>query len=62
MTQERNLTVTDFSFLSPEDYGTGTFSLRLRNTTYEVNTHFSTEGKQSVLEQFMELIMNDRLV
>ncbi len=57
MTQERNLTVTDFSFLSPEDYGTGTFSLRLRNTTYEVNTHFDPQGRQSVLKQFQRLLL-----
>ena len=40
----------------------GTFELKIGGTTYEVSTHFSTEGRQSVLEQFMELIMNDHLI
>ena len=42
--------------------GEGTFELKIGGTTYEVNTHFSTEGRQSVLEQFMALIMNDHLI
>lgn len=57
MTQEHILTVTDFSFLSPEDYGEGPFSLRLGNTTYEVNTHFDPQGRQSVLKQFQQLLL-----
>ena len=57
MTKERNLTVTDFSFFSPEDYGKGPFSLRLGNTTYEVNTHFDPQGRQSVLKQFQQLLL-----
>ncbi len=57
MTQEHILAVTDFSFLSPEDYGKGPFSLRLGNTTYEVNTHFDPQGRQSVLKQFQRLLL-----
>ena len=37
-------------------------TVEIGGTTYEVNTHFSTEGRQSVLEQFMALIMNDHLI
>ena len=40
----------------------GSFDLKIGGTTYDVNTHFSTDGKQSALEQFMELIMNDHLI
>lgn len=57
MTQECNFAVTDFSFLSPEDYGKGPFSLRLGNTTYEVNTHFDPQDRQSVLKQFQRLLL-----
>ena len=42
--------------------GEESFEMKIGGTTYEVNTHFSTEGRQSVLEQFMELIMNDHLI
>lgn len=37
--------------------GEGTFELKVGGTTYEVSTHFDTEGRQSVLEQFMALIL-----
>lgn len=39
--------------------GENEFSLKIGGTTYEVNTHFSSKGKQSVLEQFKELILSD---
>ena len=37
--------------------GDGTFEMKVGGTTYEVSTHFDTEGRQSVLEQFMALIL-----
>lgn len=37
--------------------GEGTFEMKVGGTTYEVSTHFDTEGRQSVLEQFMALIL-----
>ena len=42
--------------------GENEFSLKIGGTTYEVNTHFSKKGKQSVLEQFKELILSEKLV
>ena len=42
--------------------GENEFSLIIGGTTYEVNTHFSKKGKQSVLEQFKELILSEKLV
>ena len=36
--------------------------IEIGGTTYEVNTHFSKKGKQSVLEQFKELILSEKLV
>ena len=42
--------------------GENEFSLIIGGTTYEVNTHFSKKGKQSILEQFKELILSEKLV
>lgn len=42
--------------------GENEFSLKIGGTTYEVNTHFSRNGKQSILEQFKELILSEKLV
>ena len=42
--------------------GENEFSLKIGGTTYEVNTHFSKKGKQSVLEQFKELILSENLI
>ncbi len=36
--------------------GEGSFEMEIGGTTYEVSTHFSAEGRQSVLAQFMALI------
>jgi len=59
-----NDNVIQFPDVSPISLilGEGSFELKIGGTTFEVNTHFSTEGKQSVLEQFMALIMNEHLV
>ena len=32
------------------------FTTKIGGTYYEVSTHFSTDGKQSVLQQFMGLL------
>ena len=37
--------------------GEGTFEMKVGGTTYEVSTHFDAEGRQSVLEQFMALLL-----
>ena len=42
--------------------GEGSFEMKIGSTTYEVSTHFSTEGKQSVLEQFRMLILKEKLI
>ena len=41
--------------------GEGTFEMKVGGTTYEVSTHFDTEGRQSVLEQFMALILQQKI-
>lgn len=38
------------------------FSVKIGGTFFEVTTHFNTEGKQSVLEQFKNLILSERLI
>ena len=62
MTQEQLSTITN-PYLSPEDYEKGPFSLRIGTTTYEINTHFNPQGRQSVLNQFQRLLLarNDNL-
>ena len=42
--------------------GENEFSLKIGGTTYEVSTHFSNKGRQSVLEQFKELILSEKLI
>lgn len=42
--------------------GENEFSLKIGGTTYEVSTHFSTKGKQSVLEQFKKLMLSEKLI
>ena len=42
--------------------GESSFEMNIGSTTYEVSTHFSADGKQSVLEQFMALILKEQLV
>lgn len=43
-------------------FGEGTFSTKIGGTTYEVSTHFNSEGTQSVLEQFKKLILSENLI
>lgn len=42
--------------------GECTFQTKMGGTTYEVTTHFNSEGRQSVLEQFRDLIMSEHLI
>lgn len=42
--------------------GEDEFSLRIGGTAYDVHTHFSTKGKESVLEQFKRLILSEKLI
>lgn len=42
--------------------GEDEFSLKIGGTTYDVRTHFSTKGKESVLEQFKRLILSEKLI
>ncbi len=38
------------------------FVMKIGGTTYEVTTHFSTKGKETVFEQFKELLTETKLI
>ena len=38
------------------------FVMKIGGTTYEVTTHFSTKGKETVLQQFKDLLIELDLV
>ena len=42
--------------------GIGDFSMKIGGTVYDVSTHFSTDGKQSVLQQFRDLLLSQKLL
>lgn len=42
--------------------GEDSFELNIGGTTYEVSTHFNADGRQSVWEQFMALILKEQLI
>ncbi len=56
------------TFLPAQDYsgyrryGVDTFDVTIGGTTYEVSTHFSKTGRQSVMEQFKKLILSEQLI
>ena len=39
-----------------------TFEKTIGGKTYEVTTHFNTDGRQSVLEQFRDIILSEHLI
>ena len=43
-------------------FGEDLFTMKIGGTTYEVTTHFNTEGNQSVLDQFKSLILSEGLI
>lgn len=43
-------------------YGIGNYTMKIGGTVYEVSTHFSTDGKQSVLQQFRDLLLSQKLI
>ena len=38
------------------------FVMKIGGTTYEVSTHFNTKGKETVLQQFKDLLLELDLV
>ena len=43
-------------------YGIGDFTMKIGGTFYEVTTHFSEDGRQSVLQQFRDLLLSQNLI
>ena len=38
------------------------FSMKIGGTTFDVTTHFSDDGRQSVLQQFLDLILSEHFI
>ena len=43
-------------------YGIGDFTTKIGGTVYEVATHFREDGRQSVLQQFRDLLLSQNLI
>ena len=43
-------------------FGEDNFTMKIGGTTYEVSTHFNTKGKETVLQQFKDLLLELDLV
>ena len=43
-------------------YGIGNYTVKIGGTVSEISTHFSTDGKQSVLQQFRDLLLSQNLI
>lgn len=53
----------NFSLLAPYfEIDETPFVMKIGGTTYEITTHFSTKGKETVLEQFKELLTETNLI
>lgn len=42
--------------------GENEFTLKIGGTSYDVSTHLSDKGKESVLEQFKRLLLSQKLI
>ena len=60
MIPRSNECVLDYSKV--RRFGEDTFTMKIGGTTYEVSTHFNPNGRQSVFEQFKELILSEQLL
>lgn len=62
-----NITKVDFAAgMSDRDsqaaFGEDTFTMKIGGTYYDVSTHYNSKGRQSVLQQFKDLIENKGLI
>ena len=58
MEQRKNLLTDDvFEAVAKSD-----FTMKIGDTVYEISTHFSENGKQSVLQQFRDLLLSQKLM
>ena len=51
-----------FDYTKVRRFGEDNFTVKIGGTTYEVSTHFSTKGKETVLRQFKDLLIELDLV
>ena len=51
-----------FDYTKVRRFGEDNFTMKIGGTTYEVTTHFSTKGKETVLHQFKDLLIELDLV
>ena len=51
-----------FDYTKVRRFGEDNFTVKIGGTTYEVSTHFSTKGKETVLQQFKDLLIELDLV
>lgn len=58
----QNKTTTDLSPATLYADDDNKFSIKIGGTFFEVTIHFSVKGKQSVLEQFKNLILSEKLI
>ena len=54
MEQNIKIELTHFGF---EPDAESSFNIKIGGTVYEVTTHFNESGKQSVLQQFRDLLL-----
>ena len=52
--ENKQFELTHFGF---EPGAESSFDMRIGGTVYEVTTHFNGSGKQSVLQQFRDLLL-----
>lgn len=58
MKQRKNLLTDDvFEVVAKSD-----FTMKIGGTVCEISTHFSENGKQSVLQQFRDLLLSQKLM
>ena len=52
--ENKQFELTHFGF---EPNAESSFNMKIGGTVYEVTTHFNESGKQSVLQQFRDLLL-----
>ena len=55
--ENKQFELTHFGF-EPNDESS--FKVKIDGTVYEVTTHFNESGKQSVLQQFRDLLLSQK--
>jgi hypothetical protein len=55
--ENKQFELTHFGF---EPDAESSFSIKIGGTVYEVTTHFNESGKQSVLQQFRDLLLTQQ--